>query len=189
MALGTHHHLAHHRCGCGLACRPDHDGAAASASSVTSSSASSAPSLPVGCCPASACIGGGSGPIIHAAIGAIIVLVVVRLVKRAKRSTRRALADRAAAPSFPLSASAVSRPHLAGAAHHVLEGGELLDADRAARMQPAGGDADLRAHAELAAVGELRRGIVQHDRAVEAARKRSAVSWSSATMQSVCCEP
>ena len=59
-------------------------------------------------------------------------------------------------------------PHLARAPHDVLERGELLDADGPARVQAAGGDADLGAHAELAAVGELGRGVVQHDRAVEA---------------------
>jgi hypothetical protein len=37
----------------------------------------------------------------------------------------------------------------------------LLDADRAARVHAAGGDADLGAEAEFAAVGELRRGVVQ----------------------------
>src|SRR6185436_19144800 len=41
-----------------------------------------------------------------------------------------------------------SRPDLPGAAHAVLEAGELFDAD-------------------LAAVGELRRGIVQHDRRID----------------------
>ena len=35
-------------------------------------------------------------------------------------------------------------------------------------MEAPRGDADLGAHAELAAIGELRRGIVQHDRAVDA---------------------
>ena len=50
-----------------------------------------------------------------------------------------------------------------------LKRGELLDADRPARMQPAGGDADLGAEAELAAVGELRRGVVQHDRGIDLA--------------------
>jgi hypothetical protein len=49
------------------------------------------------------------------------------------------------------------------AAHAVFERGQLLDADRPARMHLAGGDADLGAHAELAAIGELRRGIVQQD--------------------------
>ena len=38
-------------------------------------------------------------------------------------------------------------------------------------MEAIGGDADLRAHAELASVGELRRGVVQHDRAVHPLQK------------------
>ena len=56
-----------------------------------------------------------------------------------------------------------SRPGLARAADAVFERGQLLDADRPARMHPAGGDADLGAEAELAAIGELGRGVVQHD--------------------------
>ena len=64
-----------------------------------------------------------------------------------------------------------SRPDLPGAAHAILEAGELFDADRAAGMQLAGGDADLGAEAELAAVGELRRGVVQHDRRVDFAQE------------------
>src|SRR5688572_11505998 len=60
-----------------------------------------------------------------------------------------------------------SRAGLTGAAHLVLEGCELLDADLAARVHAAGGDADLAAEAELAAVGELRRGVVQHDGGID----------------------
>ena len=56
---------------------------------------------------------------------------------------------------------------LAGAADAVLERRELLDADGAARMHLAGGDADLRAHAEFAAIGKLGRGIVEQDRGVD----------------------
>src|SRR3984893_16535302 len=56
-----------------------------------------------------------------------------------------------------------ARPRLSAAADAVLETGKLFDSDRAARVQPAGGDADLGAEAELAAVGKLRRRIVQHD--------------------------
>src|SRR4249919_2615051 len=59
-----------------------------------------------------------------------------------------------------------SRPDLPGAAHAVLEAGELFDADWAAGVELAGGDADLGAEAEFTAVGELRRGIVQHDRGI-----------------------
>src|SRR5574339_270058 len=64
--------------------------------------------------------------------------------------------------------AAMSWPDLSGATHHVLERRELLNADRAPRVQAAGGDADLGAHAELAAVGELGGGIVQQNGAVEA---------------------
>jgi hypothetical protein len=38
-------------------------------------------------------------------------------------------------------------------------------------VELAGGDADLRAEAELAAVGELGRGVHQHDRAVDLAEE------------------
>src|SRR6476469_8600789 len=62
---------------------------------------------------------------------------------------------------------ASSRPDLPGTANPVLEAGQLLDADRPARMHTAGGDADFGAHAELAAVGELRRGVVEDDGAVD----------------------
>src|SRR5688500_17944872 len=59
------------------------------------------------------------------------------------------------------------RPNLAGAAHDVLVARELGGADRPARVDLARRDADLRSHAELAAVRELRRRVVHHDRAVE----------------------
>jgi hypothetical protein len=52
-------------------------------------------------------------------------------------------------------------------AHAVFERCQLLDANRPARMHLAGGDADLGAHAELAAVGELGRGVVQQDGRVD----------------------
>jgi hypothetical protein len=55
-------------------------------------------------------------------------------------------------------------PDLSGAAHAVFERGQLLDADWSARVHLAGCDADLRPHAELAAIRKLRRGIVQQDR-------------------------
>src|SRR5690606_28713291 len=64
-----------------------------------------------------------------------------------------------------------SRPCLAAAAHDVLVAGQLLGADRAARVDPARCDADLGAHAELAAVRELRGRVVQQDRAVELAQE------------------
>ena len=53
----------------------------------------------------------------------------------------------------------------------IFEGGELFDADRAARMQAAGGDADLRAETEFAAIGELRRRVVKHDRGIDFAQE------------------
>src|SRR5262249_39573163 len=61
----------------------------------------------------------------------------------------------------------LSRSDLPRAAHAILEAGQLLDAHRPARMEAAGGDADLGAEAELAAIGELGRGVVQHDRGID----------------------
>src|SRR5579872_838784 len=52
-------------------------------------------------------------------------------------------------------------PCLSRAAYAIFEAGELLDTDRAARMHASG------RNAEFAAVGELRRRIVQHDRRVD----------------------
>src|SRR5690606_16703447 len=69
----------------------------------------------------------------------------------------------------PASGSArwMSGADLAAAAHDVLVARELGRADRPARVDLARRDADLGAHAELAAVGELRRSVVHEDRAVE----------------------
>src|SRR5208282_6449258 len=64
-----------------------------------------------------------------------------------------------------------SWPRLSAAADAVLETGELFDTDRAARVQPAGGDADLPAEAELTAIGKLRRSIMQDDRRIHLAQK------------------
>src|SRR5262249_21678812 len=55
-----------------------------------------------------------------------------------------------------------SRADLAGAADDVFVARELGGADRPARVDLARRDADLRTHAEFAAVGELRRRVV-HD--------------------------
>src|SRR4029453_12914045 len=60
-----------------------------------------------------------------------------------------------------------SRSDLPRAAHAILEAGQLFDAHWPARMEAAGGDADLGAEAELAAIGELGRGVVQHDRGID----------------------
>ena len=60
-----------------------------------------------------------------------------------------------------------SRPRLPGAVNAIFEARQLLGADRAAGVEFAGGNADLRAEAELAAIGELRRCVVQHDRGID----------------------
>src|SRR5258705_12762053 len=60
-----------------------------------------------------------------------------------------------------------SRPRLPGALHAILEARQLLGRDRAAGMEFPGGDADLGAEAELAAIGELRRCVMQHDRGID----------------------
>src|SRR4051794_39020452 len=60
-----------------------------------------------------------------------------------------------------------SRARLAGAVDTVLEARQLLGANRTAGVEFAGRDTDLGAEAELAAVGKLRRGVVQHDRRVD----------------------
>src|SRR6185295_5922908 len=62
--------------------------------------------------------------------------------------------------------AALLRPHLPTSPHYVLVRRELFHPHRSARMNALGGDADLRAHAELSAVGELRGSVVQHDGAV-----------------------
>src|SRR6185503_11526904 len=63
-----------------------------------------------------------------------------------------------AAPHFCFSGAG-----LAGAAHAIFEARQLLDPDGSASMHLSGGDADLGAHAELAPVSKLSRGIVKHD--------------------------
>ena len=83
-----------------------------------------------------------------------------------------------------------SRPDLPRTAHAVFEGGQLLGADRTAGVQAAGGDADLGAEAELAAVGELGRGVVQDDGGIDLVQeffRRRARPRSRS--QSVWCEP
>src|SRR5690242_17833419 len=64
-----------------------------------------------------------------------------------------------------------SRPRLPGAVDAIFEARQLLGADRAAGVEFAGGNSDLRAEAELAAIGELRRGVVQHDRGIDLAEE------------------
>src|SRR3954470_19411786 len=64
-----------------------------------------------------------------------------------------------------------SRPRLPGAVNAIFETCQLLGADRAAGVEFAGGNPDLRAEAELAAIGELRRCVVQHDRGIDLAEE------------------
>src|ERR1700733_5402778 len=64
-----------------------------------------------------------------------------------------------------------SRPRLPGAMNAIFEAGQLLGADRAAGVKFSGGDADFGAEAEFAAVGKLRRCVVQHDRGVDLIEK------------------
>src|SRR5204862_238269 len=49
----------------------------------------------------------------------------------------------------------------------IFERGQLLNTDRSARMHASRRDADLGTEAKLAAIGELRRGVVQDDGGVD----------------------
>jgi hypothetical protein len=82
-----------------------------------------------------------------------------------------------------------SRPRLPGAVDAIFEAHQLLGTDRPSGVAFAGGDADLGAEAELAAIGELRRGVVQHDRRVDLVEELRAALASSVTIASVWCEP
>src|SRR6201997_141550 len=64
-----------------------------------------------------------------------------------------------------------SRSDLPRSVYAILEAGQLFDAHRPARMEAASGDADLGAEAELAAIGELGRGVVQHDCGIDLVEK------------------
>ena len=64
-----------------------------------------------------------------------------------------------------------SRPDLPAAADDVFVARELLDTDRAARVEFVGRDPDLGAHAELATVRELGRCVVQDDGAIDGAEE------------------
>jgi len=74
-------------------------------------------------------------------------------------------------PAATRRARSSRRTNLPAAAHQVFVGRQLGGADRSARRQSLGRDADLRTHAELAAVGELGRGVDQHDGAVDLAQE------------------
>ena len=80
---------------------------------------------------------------------------------------------------IPFSAYARIRAAAARATHDVFVTGQLLDPDRAAGVELVRRDADLGAHAELGAVGELRRGVVEHDRAVDAGQESLGRGWFS----------
>src|SRR5882757_7439552 len=64
-----------------------------------------------------------------------------------------------------------SRPGLPGAVNTVFEAGQLVRTDRTAGVEFAGGNADFGAEAELAAVGELGRCVVQNDRRIDLVEK------------------
>src|SRR5712675_2781908 len=68
-------------------------------------------------------------------------------------------------------ATAGSRPRLPGAVDAIFETGQLLGADRTAGVKFSGGDADFGAEAEFAAVGKLRRCVMQHDRRIDLVEK------------------
>src|SRR5579859_7246845 len=61
--------------------------------------------------------------------------------------------------------------NLSAASYHVLIAGQLLDTHRTACVEFGRTDADFGAHAELPAVGKLRRGIMKHDGAVDLLEK------------------
>src|SRR6202048_4606353 len=60
-----------------------------------------------------------------------------------------------------------SRPGLPGAVDAIFEAGQLLGADRTAGVEFPGCDSDFRAEAEFAAIGELGRRVMQHDRRID----------------------
>src|SRR5579864_8949457 len=60
-----------------------------------------------------------------------------------------------------------SRASLAGTVNAVFEAGQLFRAHRATGVELAGGYADFGTEAELPAVSELGRGVVQHDRRID----------------------
>src|SRR5581483_8319928 len=67
--------------------------------------------------------------------------------------------------------TAALRPRLSAAANAVFEAGQLFDPDRSTGVEPSGSNANLRAKTELAAIGELRRGIMQDDGRVDLAQE------------------
>src|SRR3546814_5909482 len=86
------------------------------------------------------------------------------MVRRPPRSTRT---DTLFPSTTLFRARGLLGPDVAPATHLVLVAGQLLGANGAAGVQLAGGNADLGPHAELAAVGELGRGVVHHDAGID----------------------
>src|SRR3981081_2983833 len=74
---------------------------------------------------------------------------------------------------FRLKTLCYSRPRLPGAVDAIFEAGQLLGADRTAGMKFPGRDPDFRAEAEFAAIGKLRRCVMQHDRGIDLVEKFS----------------
>jgi len=66
-----------------------------------------------------------------------------------------------------------SRTNLPGSSHNVFVRRQLFCPHGSARMDATRGDTNLGAHAELAAIRKLGRGIVQQNRAVD--RRKEAV--------------
>ena len=63
------------------------------------------------------------------------------------------------------------RPGLARPPHQPLVSREPLERDRAACVHAAGRDADLGTQPEFAAIGKLGRGVVHHDRGIDAVQE------------------
>src|ERR1700685_2209285 len=73
--------------------------------------------------------------------------------------------------SLRIKARRYSRPRLPGAMDAIFETGQLFGADRATGVKSPGGNPDFRAEAEFAAIGELGRCVVQHDRRIDFVEK------------------
>src|ERR1700689_2216234 len=83
-----------------------------------------------------------------------------------RRPTR--MPGRRSKPGLSARRPPASRARLTGPVNHILEDRELFGADGAPGMQLVGGDADLGAETELAAVGKLRRGVDHHNGGIDA---------------------
>ena len=115
---------------------------------------------------------------------------------RPRRSNRVATGRRGTNSSFmtskrgpsrasPPAAGDQLRPRLSVAAYAVFETGQLFDTDRSTGVEPPGGNADLGAEAELAAVGELGRRIINTMAESTSRKNFSAALRSSLTIASV----